>query len=282
MQLIRRSYDVVKNKTFGRANRAAAFRSAIKTFSSSDALTREEKTWVPQVSSQIHPSDAMYSISSDQEYLSAGLSAVRCIHSCLKLAALSCNVRTILDFACGYGRVLRFLKARFPDADITVSDIDPEALYFCKRAFAVIPEQSIRDFSRLSVSRNFDLIWCGSLLTHIDESAATLLLRCFLDHLAPDGLCVFTTHGDNVADSIQKKVHTYGLTEDAQEELLSRFYSRGYGYADYAGCHDFGISVVSRERMRAIARSVGKWEQSCSLEQAWDNLQDVYSFQLIS
>jgi hypothetical protein len=118
------------------------------------------------------------------------------------------------------------------------------------------------------------------LITHVDEAAATHLLRFFHDHLAPAGLCVFTTHGRVVADSIQKKLYTFGITEDAQKQALLQFHEHGYGYADYADRCGVGISLVSCERMRAIALSVGQWKESCYLERGWDNLQDVYSFHL--
>ena len=127
----------------------------------------------------------MYAISSPEEYLSAGLSAVRCIDYVLARSAGHNNVRSILDFASGYGRVLRFLKARFPLADITSSDIDPTAVDFCRRAFSVNTIVSSLDFGGISMSNKFDLIWCGSLVTHIDENRAARLLRLFRDHLSP-------------------------------------------------------------------------------------------------
>jgi SAM-dependent methyltransferase len=278
MQLIRRSYDVVKNRTFAKLNRLVSFRSAIKKLASADTLTREEKALVYHVSARVHPNDTMYAISSDEEYLSAGLSALRCIQYSLNYSNKDYKVRTFLDFPCGYGRVLRFLRARFPDANVSVSDIDREAVDFCARVFAAIPEMSNRDFTSLSISRKFDLIWCGSLITHIDEAAATHLLRFFHDHLAPGGVCVFTTHGQRAADWIHKNLHTFGLTEDARQQLVSRFYESGYGYAGYTNRHGVGISLVSRARVRAIASSVGQWKELCYLEHGWDNLQDVYSF----
>ncbi|MEF9426794.1 MAG: class I SAM-dependent methyltransferase, partial [Candidatus Mariimomonas ferrooxydans] len=94
-------------------------------------------------------------------------------------------IRSILDFPCGYGRVLRFLRARFADADITISEINPVALDFCKREFSVKSVILDKDFSKLSLTCKLDLIWCGSLITHLDEKAATDLLKFFHDILSP-------------------------------------------------------------------------------------------------
>ena len=74
---------------------------------------------------------------------------MRCVEYVLVQSAGHNDVRTILDFACGYGRVLKFLKARFPTANIAASDIDPEALNFCRRAFFVQTAISNLDFQRV-------------------------------------------------------------------------------------------------------------------------------------
>src|SRR5918999_5354246 len=151
MQVIHRLYDVVKNRTYAKLNRLVSFRSAIKKLASADTLTHEEKALLRHVSARVHPNDTMYAISSDEEYLSAGLSALHCIQYSLDCSNKNYKVRTILDFPCGYGRVLRFLKARFPDADLTVSDINREAVDFCTRVFGAIPEMSNEDLSKLSI-----------------------------------------------------------------------------------------------------------------------------------
>ena len=71
MQLIRRSYDVARNRTYVKLNGLLRFRSAIKKFASADTLTREEKALVYHASARVHPNDTMYAVSSDEEYLSA-------------------------------------------------------------------------------------------------------------------------------------------------------------------------------------------------------------------
>src|SRR3954468_5156928 len=151
MQLLRRSFDVVKNRAFTRLTTANRLRRALQEFAVSATLTAEEKTVITSVSPEIHPNDTMYSVClSDEEYLCAGLSALRCIVQCLSHVDVGCDIRTILDFPCGYGRVLRFLRARFPYTDITVSDIDSQAVAFCTRVFAASPEMSNADFSKLN------------------------------------------------------------------------------------------------------------------------------------
>jgi methylase of polypeptide subunit release factors len=136
MNLVRKSGSFVKHRVIGELYRAADFRSAKKRLSDSAALSEKEKALVEKVSSRVYPGDGMYVECSDTvEYLSAGLSAIRCIDDALRESNRECHVQNILDFPSGYGRVLRFLKIRFPDANITVSEINPIALDFCRQVF---------------------------------------------------------------------------------------------------------------------------------------------------
>ena len=101
----------------------------------------------------------------------------------------------------------------------------------------------------MSIAEKFDLIWCGSLVTHLSEEATADLLKFFYDHLLPNGLCIFTTHGRLSAELIRTNAETYGLTVDAQQQVLSQFYANGYGYTDYSKQPGYGISLVSYEQM---------------------------------
>lgn len=252
------------------------FRSAQGKLISDPAVSNKEKDLLRQISLRVHRNDEMYVPFDARHYLSAGLSALRCIETALQKSEGTRPVGSILDLPCGYGRVLRFLRARFPSAEITASEIDPGALEFCKSNFRVNTAVSNKDFSKLSVPGRFDLIWCGSLLTHVDEDSAAVLLKFLHEHLSPDGQCLFTTHGKTVADTIRNTRNAYGLGEPARQKLLSGFDTRGYGYGDYSNTPGYGVSVVTPERMLAIARSIGAWKDLSFLERGWDNHQDVY------
>jgi SAM-dependent methyltransferase len=246
----------------------------------SDALSDDEKILLGRVSLSVHPEDGMYVRSAAQHYLRVGLSAVRVIDEAMRTTTGGREVRTVLDWPCGYGRVLRFLRAWFPAAEIVAAEIDTAALDFVRRAFAARPVRSDTDLKRLSLSDRFDLIWCGSLLTHLPEEATADLLRFFHDHLAPHGLCVVTTHGRLSADWLRSKTQTYGLTERAQQSVLTQFQAKGYGHAAYGGQRVYGVSLVSRERMLALAAAAGSWNEAWYAEHGWDHHQDVYCFTL--
>ena len=244
---------------------------------SSVNLTDIEKNLIEKVSSQVHRKDGMYEDSA-LEYLSLGLSAVRVIQEALHSARKERELGAILDFPCGHGRVLRFLRLMFPISDITVAEIDSTALDFCRRNFSVTTLLSKKTFSDLSLPQRFDLIWCGSLFTHIDEPTARDLLRFFYDHLSDRGLCILTTHGQRSIEWIQSKYITYRLAENDQQKIIREFQSEGYGFVDFPKHPGYGISAVSHQRMLELARGVGNWDETFFLEHGWGNHQDVYAF----
>ncbi len=244
----------------------------------SRSLSWKEKSLLCRLSLRMHKNDDMYRPSGARPYLLVGLSAIRCIENALQRSGDNV-VKAILDFPCGHGRVLRFLRARFPNAEITVSEIDSTGLDFCRTVFNVKTCSSNIDFNKVVPSGTFSLIWCGSLFTHIDEEAAIDLLNLFYRHLAPGGLCVFTTHGRRSVEWIEKGKQNYDLSVISRNKVLSEFYERGYGHASYENSFGgYGVSVASHDRMLALASRVGHWKKCFFLEQGWDNHQDVYGF----
>jgi SAM-dependent methyltransferase len=275
--VFRQAYGRLTNACGDLKTRAEFYRAKRALLASED-MTASEKQLLMQISLQVHHQDAMHVPGYAREYLFAGLSASRCIQAALKSIGKEHAVGSILDFPCGYGRVLRFLKAMYPDSDITGGEIQTGALDFCQRTFGVTPILSNTHFSSLSLPRKFDLIWCGSLITHIAETAAADLLGFFYRHLRDEGVCIFTTHGQLAVDWIEKKIKTYSLSEESQQQILHTFHETGYGYADYVNQIGCGISAVSRSRVVELARGSGSWQEVLFLDHGWDGLQDVYAF----
>jgi hypothetical protein len=140
---------------------------------------------------------------------------------------------------------------------------------------------SHQDFAKVSLPGPFDLIWSGSLLTHLEEYNSTELLRLYHRNLAADGLCVFSMHGLTSAAWLRSGTETYNLTEGARLKVLSEFDKRGYGYADYQPRHLFpgyGLSIATRARIVEMASAAGDWTLSSFFERGWMDQHDVYGF----
>ena len=241
-------------------------------------VSPEDRALLSRVSLTLDPVDTMFMSGQADHYLSVGLSASQCVRAALARTHLAGRIDSVLDFPSGYGRVLRFLRAMFPDAAIAAAEVDDRALRFCKRAFNAEPVRSGDELSRVLPNRQFTLIWCGSLLTHFDEAAGTRLLRFFCDHLSPGGVCLVTTHGRQPVDAMAAGTAAYGLTGSARRQVVEGFLASGYGYADYDVSTGYGVSAISRDRMGELARATGNWQEGLFLEHGWDAHQDVYAF----
>ncbi|MBN2493227.1 MAG: methyltransferase domain-containing protein [Deltaproteobacteria bacterium] len=141
----------------------------------------------------IAPGDRMFS--GDREhYFSVTESAMENIFLALEIGG-SRRLKRILDFACGHGRVLRGLRAAFPDASIVAADISEDGVRFCSETFGAEPVILPAWPPRFGFEDRFDLVWCGSLLTHLNESDSRSYLDFLTGILAPGGILVCSFHG---------------------------------------------------------------------------------------
>jgi SAM-dependent methyltransferase len=124
------------------------------------------------VNRHISPADQMLSGAAlDREYyFRCGRSAVERIQTSLATASIPRErVKRILDLPCGHGRVLRYLRAAFPEAEIAACDLLRDGADFCASTFGATPVYSCDEPEAIPLSPgSFDLIWVGSLFTHLD------------------------------------------------------------------------------------------------------------------
>lgn len=182
-------------------------------------------------------------MSTDDVYFLYGLGALAYVRLAVQAAGEG-EPRRILDLPSGYGRVLRMLKAAFPDADLTACDLDREGVDFCAETFGAIPAYSAEDPSALRLAGNYDLIWCGSLLTHLDAEGWRRFLPWFELQLSEGGVLVFTTHGRLHAEEIRRGRQEFPVRDLA--ELVAAYERDGFGYQRYIDFEaNYGISLSS-------------------------------------
>lgn len=210
------------------------------------------------------------------QYLKVGLSGIQCIETAIQESNVS-NIKQILDLPCGYGRVLRFITKFFPHAEITACDINKSAVEFCRKEFGTLPLNSMNSFKKFHLKKKFDLIWCGSLATHIDSENTKDLLGFFYRHLNFGGLLVISMHGRHTLEYLRLRNNPYLLDDKRIEKILFEVQYKGYGYADYKGFKGYGISVATPEWMKAAFEISGKWRNYRISEKAWDHNHDIYS-----
>jgi SAM-dependent methyltransferase len=232
-----------------------------------------------KVQIEISPKDTMYEGNRDH-YLAVGQSALHCTKAAM-FAANKSTVRNILDFACGFGRVMRVLKTAFPMAELTASDISSEAINFCAKEFGATPVLSSENVAEIPFKTSFDLIWCGSLMTHFDVPQFQVVLRFLQSLLSTDGLLVFTTHGPFVAQKLRTTGGNYGLDAGSISTLIQGYDTRGFGYVDYpgeilpqVGVSKYGFCVSKPSWVCGQIESIPNLRLVTYTERAWDNHQD--------
>lgn len=223
----------------------------------------------------ISPNDLMY-CGNKEHYYSVGQSALDCINLALFAAGRDFkNIKKILDFPSGYGRVLRFLKAFFDDADVTACDVERDAVDFCYKVFGARPVYSSKRPADIYMTDRFDLIWCGSLLTHLDFNLWPEFFIFFNSVLNNGGVLVFTTHGRYCAQLMRTRNFTYGLDSHRLRMLLEDFERNGFGFVSYENDDNYGISLTLPSYVLALLQKISDLKLLIYLERGWDSHHDV-------
>jgi SAM-dependent methyltransferase len=231
----------------------------------------------------ISPNDEMYAGDKDHgnQYWFAGRSAIQCISHCMAAAGKRArDVTRILDFPCGHGRVMRYLRLGFPHAEITACDLLRDRVDFCASTFGAAPVYSHRDAARVDLQgRRFDLIWVGSLLTHFAAPRWNGFLKLFASSLSENGILVFSAHGFVVYLRIKgiDRSYGYGLPH-WRGTLVCHSYERdGMGYAHYSPTKDFGISLTGPSWVCDQIRRIPELTMVHFSASAWHNTHDIYA-----
>ncbi|MEE4639002.1 MAG: class I SAM-dependent methyltransferase [Wenzhouxiangella sp.] len=149
----------------------------------------------------------------------------------------------VLDFACGYGRLLRFLVHSLDPERIWAAEIQPEAVDHVVDRYGVHGLYSSAVPEDFQPDQRFDVIWVASLFSHLPDG----LFERWLDRLAgllkPGGILCFSVHDEVL------------LPEHAALPDTGLLY---YDHSENEGLDGriYGTSFVSEDYVRAAAASV--------------------------
>lgn len=210
--------------------------------------------------SEIHPNDDMLT-AGEAWYFRYGRMAVDWIKMAASLIGTE-QFANILDLPCGYGRVLRHLRACYPQARIVAAELNREAADFCARAFSAEPFYSNDDPGALILPGPFDLIWCGSLLTHLSADDSLAFLDLFYRSLASDGLLLFTIHGRAMRWHLEMRARHSPHLRPMLQALDRDGYAFRVRHGRYGGSYcspQWALSAILRHDWRIVTISEAAW-----------------------
>lgn len=234
------------------------------------------KTIVDNLIIDINENDEMFEKGKERHYYSVGFSCLDILRKVLNfLDVEKLSVRKILNFPSGYGREMRFMKSYFTESEIVASEIEQKKLDFIKEKFNTDTFLSNKEFRNLPTDVKYDLIWSGSLFTHLSARKFRKLLRYFIGILNSNGILIFTTHG-RYSYSI---VNTYGLWTFQQLYLKLKYLVFGFGYTSYLRSFGYGVSL---SKPSWVTKQIEKYNDVTLVgiqERKWDNHQDIVVIQ---
>lgn len=226
------------------------------------------------VDRQIAPGDTMV----NEWYFSVGQSAVQVVMAACMASRLT-EVKRVLDLPCGYGRVLRHLVKLFPRAEIDVCDIEEPGVAYCASRFGARPIPSRPELTEVDFGARYDVIWVGSLFTHLPLETTKRWMNHLARFLSPTGIVVATVHG-RWSEYVHKVAPYIG--EDRWKGIVQEFRACGYGFRDYhdagseaAGVGQYGISLAKPSTIIAAVEEIPGVRIYLYLERGWADHQDV-------
>ena len=146
-----------------------------------------------------------------------------------------------------------------------------DGVEYCAATFGAIPVYSDEDPEKIELERDaFDLVWVGSLLTHLDSGRWAGFLELFRRSLHPGGMLVFSTHGRRAYD-MTRRGRNHFLPYWGQTAALYAYERNDFGYCHYSNSNSYGFSFsnpawvfkqIERTReMRVVHFSEGAWDQ---------------------
>jgi SAM-dependent methyltransferase len=138
---------------------------------------------------------------STNDFLQVGKACAQYIDEGVRgMSASLADMKHVLDFGCGCGRTLRWLIERYPGTQFYGADVDLQAIEWCARNLGKgiyvngQPEPPLP-----FTSRQFDMVYCVSVFTHLDEQMQDRWLVEIQRILKPGGILILTVHGDRTA-----------------------------------------------------------------------------------
>lgn len=155
----------------------------------------------------------------------------------------------ILDFGCGWGRLIRFLP-QLTDLDkIIGADVDKRLIGSCKRMLSPARFQLITSGEKLPFeAARFDIVISNSVFTHLSEQSHLFHMREIARILKPGGLFLGTTLSpDKLSRLYQTKPEWINTLTGSEADALKTLNNDGFIYGKTERWVDYGLAFVTQD-----------------------------------
>jgi SAM-dependent methyltransferase len=176
----------------------------------------------------------------DSGYLLTGAGAYRLVWQILRRHPPP-SLRSILDFGCGAGRVLRFMHKDARQYELTGCDVDSSAIGWCRRNFSFGEFRVTAERPPLSFAdETFDVVYSISVFSHLSEAIHLEWLRELQRVMKPGGILIATVHGRHaLRRALQEEScrQTLGVGADELAAADQELSARGFAFVPQSGGH---------------------------------------------
>ncbi|NJO70796.1 MAG: methyltransferase [Oscillatoriales cyanobacterium RM1_1_9] len=175
------------------------------------------------------------------------------------------QIDRFLDFACGYGRLTRFLIQALSPEKIWVSDIYREAVEFQAAYFGVQGFHSASQPENYHLNQTFDCILAGSFFSHMPERTFTPWMQTLYELLTPGGILIFSVLGEEILPAHVSMPSTGILfsSDTSESQSLDK--------------EDYGTTYVTEAFVRRVVEQVSQGQASVvKIPRGMCHYQDFY------
>jgi ubiquinone/menaquinone biosynthesis C-methylase UbiE len=125
----------------------------------------------------------------------------------------------ILDFGCGWGRIIRLLYKYLPTSNIYGVDPWDESIKECEK-HGIKVNLALSDWvpQSLPFDCQFDLIFAFSVFTHLSEKTAQIVLQTLRKYIKPDGVLIITIRPKEYWQIHEKGLHFTNMIDTHEEK----------------------------------------------------------------
>lgn len=172
------------------------------------------------------------------------------------------DVGSFLDFACGYGRVSRFLVQVMDPQKIWVSDIYQDAVRFQERCFGVNGFFSRTEPSEVRFPGKFEIVYVGSLFSHLPAARFEEWLIRLYGLLEDEGVLILSTHSEKaIPPGVPFAEDGFTFIPFSESRSLSK--------------EEYGSTYVRKDWFERLASRLGMTNLTCMAEELCEQ-QDIY------